>query len=69
VNGVVSWASIFLKMVNISESSWILSPRNLEKRLNKFIKNAQHDCHTSIMMWLPIVVGFIVIRGGGDEND
>jgi hypothetical protein len=41
----------------------------LEERLDKFTNNAQHDCHTSIMMWLPIVGDFIVIGGGGGEND
>jgi hypothetical protein len=41
----------------------------LEQRLDKFTRNAQHDGHTSIKMWLPTVGVFIVIRGGGGEND
>jgi hypothetical protein len=66
---VVPWASDFLKIVDISGTFWILSSRTLKKRLDKFTKNAQHDCHTSIMTWLPIVGGSIVIGGGGGEND
>ena len=41
----------------------------LEKWLDKFTRNATSDCHTFIMLWLPIVGVFIVIGGVGGEND
>ena len=59
----------FLKIDDIPGNSWIYRRETLEERLDKFFKDAQHDCRTSIMIWLPIVGGFIVIGGGGGEND
>jgi hypothetical protein len=63
---VVPWANNFLK---ISGTPWIYRRETLEERLDKFTKDAQHDCHTFIMMCLPTVGGFIVIGGGGGENE
>ena len=47
---LVPWASNVLKIVDISENSWILSSRNAQETAGKFTRNAQLDCHTSIMM-------------------
>ena len=59
----------FLKIVDISRILGFYHRETLEKWLDKFTRNAQRDYHTSIMIWLPIVGGFIAIGAGGDEND
>jgi hypothetical protein len=69
VNEVIPWASNFLKIVDISGKSWILSPRNargtagqIHQKRSARLPYVHHDVVTERG-------GSIAIGGSGGQND